>query len=118
MSVAFITTCVKKPDKVTIWGLVISVRRNLNRIKLDGLIEPDHRSHPKLAFDLPGVILGVYIPGLIDFMETETLYHNDIDTSAASNSDITHTPGVCDASTDPTPFFAPINPKPETHINY
>ena len=85
--------------------------------KLDGLIELDHRSHPDLASDLPGVILGVYIPGLIDSVDTETLYYNAIDTDASANSDITHTPGVCDNSHDPTPFFATINATPETHIN-
>ena len=84
---------------------------------LDGLIEPDHRSHPELASDLPGVLLGGYIPGHIASVETEKLEPNYIATDSYANSDITQTPGVCDDSDGPTPFFAPINPKPETHIN-
>ena len=120
MAVASITTCVKKPDKGPIWGLGDFSKETFEwntQDKLDGLIDPDNRSHPELASDLPGVILGVYIPVLLDSVETETLYHNDIYTSASANSDITHTPGVCDNSHDPTPFFATINATPETHIN-
>ena len=84
---------------------------------LDGLIEPDHRSHPDLASDLPGVLIGVYIPINVDSVETERLYHNAITNDSAASSDITHTPGVCDDSKSPNSFFAPFNPTPETHIN-
>ena len=39
----------------------------------DGLIEPYHGSHPEMASDLPGVLLGGYIPGPVASSETEKL---------------------------------------------
>ena len=84
---------------------------------LDGLMEPDHRSHPELTSDFTGVLIGVYIPRNVDSVETERLYHNAITNDSAASSDITHTPGVCDDSKSPNSFFAPFNPTPETHIN-
>ena len=50
-------------------------------------------------------------------MEIETLDLNAFSADDSANSCITQTPGVCDDINSPNPFFSPINPTPDTHIN-
>ena len=73
--------------------------------ELDGLIDPDHGSHPELAAELPRVLLEEDIPGPVAAMEIEILDPNIIAAAAAANSGIKNTTGLYDDSYDPTPIF-------------
>ena len=81
---------------------------------LDGLLYPDHGSHPELAADSPGLILEEDVPGPVSSMETKILDPNVISAAAATNSGITNTTGLYDDSNAPTSIFT-INPKIEAY---
>ena len=77
---------------------------------LDGLLDPDHGSHPELAAELPGVLLEEDNPGPVSAVDTKILYPYSISTAAAYNSVIKNTTGLYDDSD--APIFS-INPTPE-----
>ena len=72
---------------------------------LDGLIDPDHGSHPELAAELPGVLLEEDIPRPVAAMEIEILDPNNIAAAAAANRGIKNTTGLYDDIYAPTPIF-------------
>ena len=77
--------------------------------ELDGLIDIVTGSHPDISTELPGVLLEEKIPVPVDSIEDESIDNNVINDSAAGNSGIVHTPGVCDENGAPTPILTPIN---------
>ena len=85
---------------------------------LYGLIDTGYARHPALAADFLGVLLEEDIPGSVDSVEAESIDGNSIATTDASNSDIVHTPGVCDDNDAPTPILTPIsNPTPDANVD-
>ena len=72
---------------------------------LDGLLQPDHGSHPEFANYFQGVLLEEDIPGSVTAVETKILDPNTIAAATSGNSCITNTTEVYDDSDATTPFL-------------